>query len=1623
MIQMSNINNKTFISSKEMKKTKKSTEQVRIELRVNKIVDNIISTNSLNELCEKDFEDLFKLQSFEDYDFNDLKCAISTYSIEKILKKHNSTVKLIEDVVFTVAEISRARCGADLMSAVIMFMKFRCGGESLMLHANENLMIFNRYISLMMKRYNVTDPEAIFNESQYSDNVSETDSVMYFSDDDDYSIGKTSSGETEYEREKEMVFDLQMGDDQSFCDKAVTILGMYKTLRFGPLFGKVQGLTTTILAMSLLKPLGYDLTSIGYTRAEKELMEAKVWKSDEPTLSIIESVLYLCSRGSACVAAGSISPLLHSGGNYEGFYINLVKLRRWNAIIDNVDLCKQEKLSEQLFFDTLEKTIAKGESINKFQNDCSSDKHVIGTALNELYMMRITRMTLDNAQKSRKCPFSMLVYGDSGVGKTSVLALLETVFAKTRGLPLGDEFRYTKNADSNYWDGFRSKKWYVLFDDVAYLKPGVASGVDPTVAELLKAGNNVTFVPDQAKLEDKGKHPFRAELILASTNTPHLNAFHYFSAPAAVQRRLPFILDVEVKPEYRRNDGTMLDSTKCLSKPGMYDDYWVYTVEKIIPTSTRGHTNTLANKKKILHKVSQRDFLKWYIGAIEEHFANQEKVMESMDNTESVKHCDSCHLPDYMCACLNDLQTGESIELNTVREKLLWFNFTCMTLISTWFISCGISSDWFSWFCQPWVWTLEGLKFTFVRFAPNSVIDYFMRQQDLNRMAWYTIYHVKGKQLFKGLGTRLKARFPEPKTIVMVMTCAYIIRKYLKMRSNKKIVKQQKVKSGPGIFVKTIVGSLQSLNPGVQIGVKDEVHENVWCKEIYQLTTMDVGSKTLGWRVRTREQVAALVASNIVTLRLKIANGNRITKATCLKGQLYVCNNHFFRDVVGDASIEVETVRPQGGVSPNINIVVNIQDTMRDTSRDLIFFEIKGIPPRRDITDLLPKDHTFEPSNGGYFVNNTEGNVEMDKVKRIKRVRDYYCHPLKLKIDSWHVIGAEGKYGNCGSLLISDTHYGPVWCGVHYLGHEGALETMSIAIDQVYINTALAKFDKQVSQGEYEIGPEGYKVPLKDLNKHSTFRFVEEGTANVFGTLEGGSQRGKSSVMDSPIGPYLQDYGYEIKFTKPTMRGWMPWRLAVVDMTNTANKFLPSKIIEAADGYCKRVVRNVGEQLKNLRVINNFTAINGASGVTYIDGINRNSSMGFPYYHSKKQHLHEVEPQCGLQNPVMFDKEIMHDVDRIEGKYRRGERTNPVFVASLKDEPVSEEKSRLGKTRVFAAAPIAWSLVVRKYLLSLVRVIQMNQHVFECACGIACQSKEWTQLYSYVTTHGKKRMVGGDFSKFDKKMSSEMIQAAFDIIRRLCSLSGNYDETDLLVIKGIGLDVSFAWMNFNGDLVEFFGSNPSGHPLTVIINSIVNSLYMRMAFADITKLKVDKFDDYVSLITYGDDNLMSVSEKAVGFDHTSIQDYLGRYGVKYTMADKESKSQAFIDIKDCSFLKRRWEWNDEAEAFFAPLEHESIEKMLMVWVKSKTIGLEEQSIAVMNSASNEYFFYGRMIHERRLKMFQTIIQACELKDYVEEYHFPTFDQCLERFKSIKRQFGELYIVMEEDTVDNTTVSL
>jgi hypothetical protein len=1356
-------------------------------------------------------------------------------------------------------------------------------------------------------------------------------------------------------------------------------LNNFKNFRDSVLYQKIYKLCLFGMSYSLFDKIGINFEKAGYTKFEHEALKRKHdLKKPDIVYNLCDSLLFLCERGYQIIKTGSIQYLYHSSRTYSEFYDKAEELKRKSLLLHNPELFD---FTESSFRDDLDTLLEQCKSISQFDSRMNSiESKQFKHLYNELQMLKFNMMTKRAAREHREVPYSILLYGDSGIGKSTIKDMLFYHFGKINNLDTDKTFCYTRNPVANFWDGFTTSQWCIVLDDVAFLHPNKAPNGDPSCTEFLQIINFVPFVPDQADLSDKGRTPLRAKLVIATTNTENLNAHYYFSCASAAQRRFPFIVEPKVKKEYQDING-MLDSSKTTVVAGEYPNYWDWTIKKVETLKASPINMGRPAPIKIIHNFTDvNDFLAWYSKSIVDFKQNQNRVSDSMEAIKQINICKMCYFAEHRCKC--------EIQLGIAEYHIMLSIFNFLSSIFYLILICITKTG------QEWLVNM------IIRVALRLTgIDTYIRYRQL---------------LFSQMGERVHQYIGKHKIFLKYLTISSgILASGLLLRGLFEY------------FVNNLDVDLQGnecskeklppTDKREDLGKKPEPmeveRENVWYQDDYELCSLDLTPQITSSKGMNRGDFVNMISNNVVHCTIDNKVGKRYNfKAFCIGGQFYVTNDHNIPDLYDfpNAMITVNTTSSKNGVNKNFSFHICEFDIRRSKPNDIAIMIFKNMPVKRSFLNYIPSNLKDCKNNGFYLSRSVDGQLLERNIKGICRIKVGYTSLPLFTGYSWKgETSVSTEFGDCGSILVADTELGYMIIGLHVAGRNDRVACIDLNTDLL---KPLMEDQIIIQSGIPQLSAPSASRELGALSHKSVFRYIEHGNAEVYGSFIGYRVQPKTRVQLTPIAGELVDRGFQIKYEAPVMSGWAPWRIAAVDMCETNNMINSEKLNKCKLQYLENILNYISqEQLsKMLHVYDDFTALNGAQGVAYVDKIKRSTSAGNPWKKSKKYFLEAIPAQHGLQDPVEVTSEIRERCEHIIDEYKNCRRVHPNFCGHLKDEPVTHKKKLMGKTRVFTGAPFDWSLVVRKYLLSSIRLIQNNKFAFETAVGTNAQSVEWQEIYNYLhfaklddtslQDDGRANMIAGDYKSFDKKMSAQVILEAFDILITLCVMSGNYTQEDVNVLHCIAHDTAFALIDFNGDLVQFFGSNPSGHPLTVIINSIVNSLYVRLAYMDLHPYwEIDDFNDNVRFISYGDDNVMM--SKVEWFNHTTISNQLGKIGIVYTMADKEAESVPFLPMNSISFLKRKWVWNTELESYLAPLEEESIEKMLTVWVRSKSISAEEQVMAVISSAVREYFFHGKEMFNQKRTMLKEIVDIKNLTLWEKKSTFPTWDDLIYKFKT------------------------
>lgn len=1330
-----------------------------------------------------------------------------------------------------------------------------------------------------------------------------------------------------------------------------------------PLARKLTSLYSYMLTLGYLKAFGLTITDEDYSKLEQRALQSTYSSKKSFYVCLIDTVLFICERLHEFRTTGDVSTFLHSGATYGAWLQEADKIIALAPFTSNL---AAHGTTYFAFLADLRDLCERGRAYAKFMaNATGTEATAIKRKLATLELISNTEITKRAAAKERDAPMGVLIHGSSSVAKSAFTKMLYRYYGSLFDLETTDEFRYVRNPMDEYWSNFDSSKWCIQLDDIAFRNPVKTTDVDPTLQDLLNVVNNVPYVPPQAELENKGRTPVMAKLVLATSNSADLNAREYFWCPLAVRRRLPYVVHVCPKDEYKHENGVFIDPLKIPESTEAFPDLWVITVKKLVPVMQNGREHAKLETIKMF--TSSREFLTHFGQACRAHEANQARALAADQRMATMQVCKKCcaPLPHEKCLSLQSLDMGQMTVMLLLMSILQWF----LTFGTIW-----------------------------------KVIDCVSRTRFLTRATFAIINRVASEtQLvaFYGRFVDFKARHARAARVTLttfsLLLGAYFMYKAVSESRNKVNTEPEAAEEAKAQH------EVQGNTVGTSEQLQKEATQNVWYNPTIELTKFDVPVASNSLVGITPERLRDLIGRNCVLLRIRV-NGEstvRIMRGVFTRGHRCLTNGHAFKPTGTTYSVEIIQAGTASGVTPNITIRLTREDIAFASHSDLCMFEVDSIPPFKDITHLWAKSQIHTDRAHG-FMREDSGSLSMHTVYAMELLRGNQVEGMPNPMDYFFGMSSRAtEMGMCGSLYVSLTPRGPVIVGIHMLGNDTATGILSVVkseLDALEEMPAITKRPVVQAGDEPNLSCAKRTLVLGPLHHKSLFRYLPTGTCRLYGSFVGFRPKPRSRVTSTPLHTeVLEHYGVENNYGQPVMSGWIPWRKNVIEMVQPNVTYKRGTLRKAREGYLQDVLSALPDGWqKELVTLTNHEALNGVPGVKYIDRVNTNTSMGSPWNTTKKEFLRpaptETEPDA-----LDFTPEIWERVKQIEALYKEGKRAYPVFTGHLKDEATPLAKVAMGKTRLFTGAPVDWSLVVRRRLLPFVRLVQKNKFVFEAGPGTVAQSKEWGQIRAWLVKHGLDRLIAGDYGKYDKRMLADFILAAFHVIVDVYRAAG-FADTDLRALMCIGEDIAFSICNIDGDLVEFFGTNPSGHPLTVIINSLVNALYMRYAYCELNpEHEVATFRERVSLFTYGDDNTAGVSESAPWFNHTAIQQVFAGIGVEYTMADKSAESKPYIHIDEVSFLKRKWVWNDEVGDWMAPLEEESIIKSLTMWVPSQTVSREKQMVDVVESAISEYFFYGREKFEEKSSFFSKLLQAEPFCFYVKKSTFPTYDTLVERF--------------------------
>lgn len=287
----------------------------------------------------------------------------------------------------------------------------------------------------------------------------------------------------------------------------------------------------------------------------------------------------------------------------------------------------------------------------------------------------------------------------------------------------------------------------------------------------------------------------------------------------------------------------------------------------------------------------------------------------------------------------------------------------------------------------------------------------------------------------------------------------------------------------------------------------------------------------------------------------------------------------------------------------------------------------------------------------------------------------------------------------------------------------------------------------------------------------------------------------------------------------------------------------------------------------------------------------------------------------------------MHDLITA---FSQGEEVPICFKASLKDEIIKQEKVKTGSPRVFAASPLDLMVVQRRYTGAAIWALMQNRRRLPIKVGLAPQSIEWRELYHYMMRVSDRGFCA-DYKNFDGSIPRLfMLQVPLIYNALYQRYDPHWTEHQNRVRLGMYKNISGPNLVFGRTAMKAPRGNPSGQVGTTIDNCLVNMLIYHYCYSKIMKAHGMNlpFNEHVALAVYGDDNIVTISDEARPiFTFKTMQQQVALLGMTLTPADKNADDCPTMQLKDMTFLKRRFVESEHGEVI-GPLENASIAKML-----------------------------------------------------------------------------------------------
>jgi hypothetical protein len=1203
-----------------------------------------------------------------------------------------------------------------------------------------------------------------------------------------------------------------------------------------------------------------------------------------------------------------------------------------------------------------------------------------------------------------EAPYVTMIVGPSSIGKSTVADIVGNVLARCYGHDHDDPaFRYTINEQSEFFDGLTNWKRSFLWDDASTTKLVPGAG-NPFLTNFMRIVNNQPFTPNMADLRSKGNVFACFQYGVITTNDHTLQTANTMVAPEAALRRVNLLIIPKLRPGYGTSKLVVPDDD-----PGKGLDCWTYDVAQVElegagrnPTviGAVAYQNRSVSYKYLLRDATREQLVTEIARACKHHKKTQGRVMSSIER---------------MSKANVNLETGE-IELQNGFAEFSYTNLIIKFILY-------VSENPYAHAASAYLSTVA-LAFCLAyavrrifRVLSNCFWRTLLLIEDLVTDSWgRCMEDIRSTITTTGLQTAEVAaeRFYAWPVLYLTNTSSSAVstlkRKFFG------VSKDQLIQLGLLCFMLACAGLFVFRSAGKELQAHDDSPKatyNFFHGKVRKIAMTDT-SKSISNPAGVLDKIQDNLMCFSTAADGKLTTGNAIAVKPVLAGNIYVTNAHLLPGCDRENPDGILLTEKTRGILPLQRDKHHvITHWWRVPGKDVVYF----YKPGRSLSAIAK-----------YFVLD-DFNANLDKdvmLLSTDGVSARNVGPVFNTVDEMNQEVFETRFNR-------DTTKGE--CGLPYIYKQGNQMAILGIHRYIFTTNRISGCVKISEQGISEACDilrakmgitEADEIPMDDFETNDVSDRVLHGKSVLL-------QRGEHTP--EPITGTL-----DIRGSLPTSKGLLrtavkmhPYKDALLAATGLdEGKKQPPNFSDTKTGIFYTIKRHFLKAVANIKYNMPVNLVMECVNGYYEDAMARlyHDDMSEVYPLSldeaingtsmdERPHLSKymgpIDMSTSTGHPHNKTKSSMFDVDVVEGvkKWRMGPKIQEqydrvrqciyssklppeddvMFDANMKDEPIKPEKNEAHKIRIILGSPVGFLILFRQLFLPIMAFMGANRLAFETCVFTVCQSYEWTLHKRYIDSDGDVELVDGDFKGWDSSLQKLLVYCFFWVARRIARSTGRYSDAELLAMQIMAIVILDSKINFFGDVIYMDCFMPSGQPATAQTNSVGVSVLFRMAWVKAGG-DIKDFRHYVRLLTYGDDNWGSIRRDCpIQYDRITIATELASYGITLTAADKASELTPYSDKDSIDFLKRSWVWNEEANAFMAPLTLDTLGGMCTTIKHSKDVSTHDVVVAKINSLVFESFEHGREFYER-IRVSCTKFLSDELGESID---FPTYDERLEEF--------------------------